>query len=116
MYLFSDSNYITKRQPKLHYVNNDLNDELTEYFETKQGVKIKHLFPEKKINQSNDETILSNATFVVIVAYMRSGSSLLGAILSKIEGAFYLFEPITEIANAFNKEGYVKNYLHGNQR
>lgn len=114
------TNYIKENQLKSNFVNDAFNDAIPQYVIKKQDEKNEYLLPEKTINQRFDEVVLSNAKIVVISAYMRTGSSLTGAILSKIKRAFYLFEPITEIASQFNQE-WKKNkqklfYLHGNQR
>ena len=55
-----------------------------------------------------DETVMESprnlssgsATKVIILAYFRTGSSLMGEILNHYEGAFYHFEPIRSIARS----------------
>lgn len=45
--------------------------------------------------------ILSNASIVLIVAYMRTGSTLTGSIFQEYPGTFYAFEPIRAVFDAF---------------
>ena len=45
----------------------------------------------------------SNFSGVVIVTYMRSGSSLTGDILQQSPGAFYVYEPLHAIGNMVKK-------------
>ncbi|KAL4240877.1 hypothetical protein ACF0H5_001662 [Mactra antiquata] len=51
------------------------------------------------------QTIHSNGKIVLIVAYMRSGSTLTGALLQEHPKAFYVFEPIRPIKQSFKEIG-----------
>ncbi|WAQ99556.1 CHST1-like protein [Mya arenaria] len=48
--------------------------------------------------------IISNASIVLIVAYMRTGSTLLGEILREVPESFYIFEPLRTIESKFNRQ------------
>ena len=54
-------------------------------------------------NNILESKILSNASIVLIVAYMRTGSTLLGEILREIPDSFYIFEPLRTIESKFNQ-------------
>ncbi|KAH3835147.1 hypothetical protein DPMN_108491 [Dreissena polymorpha] len=59
----------------------------------------------------------SDAQKILVVAYMRTGSTLLGEILHQIPGSFYLFEPLRTLeknrADAIqaNRTSFTLEYL-----
>lgn len=55
-------------------------------------------------------------TAVVIVTYMRSGSSLAGDILQQSPGAFYVYEPLRNLGHMVNKPGINITYVNGTIR
>ena len=50
---------------------------------------------------SKSVPIVSNATIVLIVAYMRTGSTLTGSLFQEYPGNFYAFEPIRAVYDTF---------------
>lgn len=50
-----------------------------------------------------NEPVLSNATIVLIIAYMRTGSTLTGSLFEAHSGTFYAFEPLFGVENAFRR-------------
>jgi len=65
--------------------------------------------------QRSKVPIWSDRNIILLVAYMRSGSSFTGAVLSAGQRAFYAFEPIRAIYNAFdrNPANVTLHYFHG---
>ena len=68
------------------------------------------------------KSVLSEAKIVLIIAYMRTGSTLAGAIFQSYAGTFYVFEPIRKLNDFFrdieqneNKQGILK-FANGTQR
>ncbi|KAH3835151.1 carbohydrate sulfotransferase 1-like [Dreissena polymorpha] len=59
----------------------------------------------------------SDAQIILVVAYMRTGSTLLGEILHQIPGSFYLFEPLRTLENTradaieANRTSFTLEYL-----
>ena len=45
-----------------------------------------------------------NFTPVVVVAYMRSGSSLTGNLIQEDPSTFYVFEPLHDLIRSYQKE------------
>lgn len=48
-------------------------------------------------------TVLSNKTIVIILAYMRTGSTLTASVFQEYQDSFYVFEPIRWIHAAFSQ-------------
>ncbi|XP_060566324.1 uncharacterized protein LOC132725246 [Ruditapes philippinarum] len=55
-----------------------------------------------KITASIGDNVVSKAKIILIIAYMRTGSTLTGAIFQSFPGTFYVFEPIRLIVGFFN--------------
>ncbi|XP_060566337.1 carbohydrate sulfotransferase 1-like isoform X2 [Ruditapes philippinarum] len=55
-----------------------------------------------KITASIGDNVVSKAKIILIIAYMRTGSTLTGAIFQSFPGTFYVFEPIRLIGSFFN--------------
>ncbi|KAH3739757.1 hypothetical protein DPMN_046444 [Dreissena polymorpha] len=45
--------------------------------------------------------VLSNRSILLVIAYMRSGSTLTASILRESERSFYVFEPLHNLLKAF---------------
>ena len=55
-------------------------------------------------------------TTVIVVTYMRSGSSLTGDILQQSPGAFYIYEPLRELEKLANQPGSNLMFVNGTVR
>ena len=64
-----------------------------------------------------DIQLKTNFTAIVIITYMRSGSSLTGDILQQTPGAFYVYEPLHALGHIFKKlPGTDLEYVNGTIR
>lgn len=78
----------------------------------KQVVSLKANWSRDKIKTSDDgfltdvlkqsRPVLSNATIILIIAYLRTGSTLTGSLFEAHAGNFYAFEPIQAVHIAFS--------------
>lgn len=72
--------------------------------------------------RNNTKTILSDKRIVLIMAYMRTGSTLTASVLQEYPGTFYAFEPVRSVHSTFKKstaqnQTYTTfNYIHGVRR
>lgn len=72
----------------------------------------------KGMFQSNF-TPISNKTIVFIIAYMRTGSTLVGSLFQEYPGTFYVFEPLRAVYDVFesarknNSKSTVLKYADG---
>ncbi|KAL4220298.1 chondroitin 6-sulfotransferase [Mactra antiquata] len=64
----------------------------------------------------NNVEVLSNKKIAIVLAYMRTGSTLTGAILQQYDETFYAFEPIRSIKEKVMKRGGILNYINGTKR
>ncbi|KAH3728410.1 hypothetical protein DPMN_054366 [Dreissena polymorpha] len=61
----------------------------------------------REVRQTHGRTVLVSATdvshrsIILIIAYMRTGSTLTGSFLRQSERSFYIFEPLHNLAQAF---------------
>ena len=53
---------------------------------------------------------------VIVLTYMRSGSSLTGDILQHAPGAFYIYEPLHSLEKSANKPGSSITFANGTVR
>ncbi|KAH3847014.1 hypothetical protein DPMN_089326 [Dreissena polymorpha] len=53
-------------------------------------------------NKEDISTILSNGSIILVIAYMRTGSTLTASILRKSERSFYVHEPLHKLKQAFD--------------
>ena len=65
-----------------------------------------------------EKKIKTNAKIVVVLAYMRTGSTFMGGMFHHYPGTFYLFEPIRNIFDIFDAAGDNKQlmYVSGKKR
>ena len=71
---------------------------------TSKGLnKIMDRFTKTSTANVSETKIVTNAKIVIIAAYMRTGSTLMGGILHHHAGTFYLFEPIRYVFDEFTK-------------
>ena len=65
-----------------------------------------------------ENKIVSYAKIVIIAAYMRTGSTLMGGMFHHHPGTFYLFEPIRHIFDAFTgaRNNTKLMYVSGKER
>ncbi|XP_045196739.2 carbohydrate sulfotransferase 1-like [Mercenaria mercenaria] len=67
-------------------------------------------------------TVLSDRKIVLIIAYMRTGSTLTASLFQEFPGTFYVFEPIRGLTGKFkellkNNQTYTTmHYIHGKER
>ncbi|KAH3847010.1 hypothetical protein DPMN_089322 [Dreissena polymorpha] len=52
-------------------------------------------------NKEDSSSILSNGSIILVIAYMRTGSTLTASILRESERSFYVFEPLHKLEQAF---------------
>ncbi|KAH3739781.1 hypothetical protein DPMN_046468 [Dreissena polymorpha] len=52
-------------------------------------------------NKEDSPSILSNRSIILVIAYMRTGSTLTASILQESERSFYVFEPLHKLEQAF---------------
>ena len=57
-------------------------------------------FTKPPLKTVSEKKIITSAKIVIIAAYMRTGSSLMGGMFHHYPGTFYLFEPIRNLVNA----------------
>ena len=69
----------------------------------------------KKMFISSTDPPVSNAKIVLIIAYMRSGSSFTGGLFNQLPESFYLFEPVRFVFDAFMNNASIE-YLSGSKR
>ena len=68
---------------------------------------------------SRKVTVVSNTSIVLIVAYMRTGSTLVGSLFQEYPGSFYVFEPLRAILDVFedaqkhNNKTVTLKYIEG---
>ncbi|KAL4233457.1 hypothetical protein ACF0H5_008138 [Mactra antiquata] len=103
-------------------VNKTLNSELKPEVAKQSEVKIRTFAPVHSLTMAQDptknQTILSNDKIVIIVAYMRTGSTLTASLLQEYPKTFYVFEPIRYIMDIYkqihskNKTTMTLEYLH----
>ena len=66
--------------------------------------------------KTSDNNTPGPVTAVIILTYMRSGSSLTGDILQHSPGAFYVFEPLHYLGNFLKSETGQLIYANGTIR
>ncbi|XP_053398395.1 carbohydrate sulfotransferase 1-like [Mercenaria mercenaria] len=72
-----------------------------------------------EVNTLNKASIHRNRTIVLIVAYMRTGSTLTGSLFREYSSAFYVFEPLHMLQQAFSRPADDKvtlKYVNGTTR
>ncbi|XP_045199057.2 carbohydrate sulfotransferase 1-like isoform X2 [Mercenaria mercenaria] len=92
-------------------INTHRNDPYADSMETREKENGTYNFYAQKDKTALDDTeestqkkqnVHSNKKIVLIVAYMRSGSTLTGSLFQAYPGTFYVFEPLRFLVGAFN--------------
>lgn len=85
-----------------------------------QQINIKlNLQNRQLVGENRNVSILSDKNIVIIIAYMRTGSTLTASLLQQYPGTFYVYEPIRSLYGAYTKGDRTHatlNYINGKVR
>jgi hypothetical protein len=120
-----------KSSPDVNESDNGVNvDDSSRNLNNQSAKIIKRILPDD-LAQSADHTdinnerrkqiVYSHQKILIIVAYMRSGSTLTASLFQEYTGTFYVFEPIRFLHESFmklskNNSYFNLNYTHGRTR